>query len=270
MSRAISTVALIGFLVGCVGCVAPRSRLDECYAYNCQLQRKNQEICAQFENVRRQNQELASKNLDLEDRLAQNDQLINNYEQARAAWDRDRDDLRNKAAALMDAQSSLPKAVRYRLEDFARRYPQFVEVDPETGISKFKSDVLFDSGQAVLKPDAKTALHEFASIFQDPSGRSLMIAVVGHTDVRPIARAETKAKYDSNWDLSTDRANAVVKYLQDSGIEPNRMMSAGYSQYQPLVSGQGAAALEKNRRVEIYALSPDTPMVGRTNRANAY
>jgi chemotaxis protein MotB len=223
--------------------MVPSSRLDDCHAYNCQLQRRHQEVCALYANLQHQNQELANKNLDLEDKLAAQDQQLAGFEQRRAEWDRELDDLRSRAAALGD---------------------------PATGISKFKADVLFESGSANLRPEALAALGEFANIFQDSSGRSLMIAVVGHTDVNQIKRPETAKRYETNWDLSTDRSNAVVKYLQHSGIEPNRMVSVGYGPYQPIASGKSPDALARNRRVEIYVLAPDSPMVGRTERTEAY
>jgi chemotaxis protein MotB len=268
MSRAISSFLLVGLSVTTVGCMVPRERLDECYGYNCQLQRRHQEVCAQYANLQRQNQELANKNLDLEDQLASQDK---NVAQRLAEWSRERDELSKQAqVALGEVQSQLPRQTQYRLEDFAKRYPEFVEVDPRTGISKFKSDVLFESGNARLRSEALTALKEFANIFQDASGRSLMIAVVGHTDVTPIKRPETSARYESNWDLSTDRSNAVVKYLQQSGIEPNRMVSVGYGPYQPLANGRSPDSLARNRRVEVYVLAPDAPMVGKTNRTESY
>lgn len=268
--QAMLSVAVLVLVIPTSGCsLVPKSRLDACNAYNCQLQRKNQEVCAQYENVRHQNQELANKNLDLEDQVAAQERLLANYEQRKGEWDREREDMYGKVAGMSD-RNPLPKRVIYNLQDFAQRYPEFVEVDPETGISKFKSDVLFELGQAELRPKSERVLQDFARIFQDPSGKALQIEVVGHTDTTPIKRPETLAKYETNWDLSTDRANAVVKYLERSGIEGSRMGAKGYGPYQPLVSGRTADALAKNRRVEIYVLPPDAPVVGRSGRGGSY
>lgn len=273
MSRRIHAMlccAALGSVISTSGCAfVPKSRLDACHAYNCQLQRKNQEVCAQYENLRLQNQELANKNLDLDDQVAAQERLIAGHEQRQGEWDREREEMYGKFAGLSD-RNPLPKRVIYNLQDFAQRYPEFVEVDPETGISKFKSDVLFDLGQAHLKPESERMLQDFAKIFQDPSGRALQIMVVGHTDTTQIKRPETRAKYETNWDLSTDRANSVVKYLERSGIEGTRMGAVGYGPYQPVVSGRTADALAKNRRVEIYILAPDAPVVGRTGRSGSY
>lgn len=269
--QALLCCAGLGLVISSSGCsMVPRSRLDSAMAYNCQLQRQNRDICAQLENLKLQNQELANKNLDLDDQVASQEKLIANYEQRRGEWGRELDDLRNKAAAFGEGQNQLPSKVRYKLEDFARRYPEFVEVDPETGISKFKSDVLFDSGQAHLRPESERVLQDFAKIFQDPSGRALQIMVVGHTDTQQIKKPETKAKYESNWDLSTDRANAVVKYLERSGIEGARMGTVGYGPHQPADRGSSTGSLARNRRVEIYVLPPDAPVVGRSGRTDSY
>jgi len=262
-----ASVAMVFSSSGCA--MVPKSRLDAAMAYNCQLQRQNRDACAQLENLKVQNQELANKNLDLEDQVAAQEKMLSNYERRRAEWDRDLEDLRGRFAG-MDGQSQLPSKVRYNLQNFAQRYPDFVDVDPETGISKFKSDVLFDSGQAHLRPESERVLRDFAKIFQDPSGRALQIMVVGHTDTQQIRKPETKARYESNWDLSTDRANAVVKYLEGSGIEGTRMGAVGYGPYQPAERGRSADALAKNRRVEIYVMAPDAPVVGRAYRSESY
>jgi chemotaxis protein MotB len=274
MSRrfhAVLCCAALGAILPSSGCAfVPKSRLDACHAYNCQLQRKNQEVCALCENLRLQNQELANKNLDLDDQVAAQERLLAGYEQRQGDWDREREEMYGKVAGLIDNRSPLPKNIRYKLEDFAQRYPEFVDVDPETGISKFKSDVLFDLGQAQLRPESERVLQDFAKIFQDPSGKALQIMVVGHTDTTQIKRPETRAKYETNWDLSTDRANSVVKFLERSGIEGSRMGAVGYGPYQPVVGGRTTDALAKNRRVEIFILAPDAAVVGRSGRGDSY
>jgi chemotaxis protein MotB len=262
--RSLLWCAGLGLVIPSTGCtLVPKSRLDACQAYSCELQRKNQEICAQYENLRLQNQDLANKSLDAEEKLAQQEELLARYEREMAGFRQDRDKMEAAYASLLDQSRSnpLPRDVRSRLEDFARQHPEFVEVDSELGIAKFRSDVLFASGQAELRPESQAVLSEFASIFQQGSGRPLKIMVVGHTDRTRIAKPETSAKHPTNWYLSAHRAIAVEEYLERAGIEPNRMGVVGYGQHQPI----DPKDLAKNRRVEIFVLAPDAPIVGRVD-----
>jgi chemotaxis protein MotB len=250
----------IGLVLSTTGCVVPKSRLAACQAYNCELQRRNQQVCAQYETLRRQNQELANRTLDSDD-------LLSNYQKRMSEFQGERDQMQNSYASLLDQGRSnpLPRDVRKKLEYFASRHPEFVEVDPDLGISKFKSDVLFPSGEAVLYPESEAVLREFASIFQEGSGKPLRIMVVGHTDRHPIKKDQTRSLHETNWHLSSHRAIAVEQYLEKAGIRPDRMGVVGYGPYQALDSGNSAGALAKNRRVEIFVLAPDTPVVGRTD-----
>ncbi len=74
-----------------------------------------------------------------------------------------------------------------------------------------------------------------------------MLRVDGHTDTRPIATAQ----YPSNWELSSARAQSVVRFLIDQGIPPNRLAAAGFGEYQPIDPGTTEDAYRKNRRIEL-------------------
>ena len=74
-----------------------------------------------------------------------------------------------------------------------------------------------------------------------------MLRVDGHTDSRPI----NTAQYPSNWELSSARAQSVVRFLIEQGIPPNRLAAAGFSQYQPIEQGTSEDAMRKNRRIEL-------------------
>ena len=77
----------------------------------------------------------------------------------------------------------MPAELSSRLADLADRYPS-LHYDEESGVSKFDTDVLFDSGEAQLTVPARKMLGEFAEIFQAPEARDLKIMVVGHTNAR--------------------------------------------------------------------------------------
>ncbi len=116
----------------------------------------------------------------------------------------------------------------------------------------FQSEVLFDSGEATLNPAGQDQLATFAGTLRDvarsiPGEIDWVLRVDGHTDVRPIR----SARFPSNWELSTARATEVVKFLIDQGIEPPRLVAAGFGEYQPLDNGNNEAAYRRNRRIEF-------------------
>ena len=73
----------------------------------------------------------------------------------------------------------------------------------------------------------------------------------GHTDKRPI----NTIQYPSNWELSTARANSVLKLLLDLGFPPNRLSAAGYGEFYPLAEGDSNEILQQNRRIELKLTS---------------
>ncbi len=114
------------------------------------------------------------------------------------------------------------------------------------------TDILFDSGSAQLTPAAESQLHNLALTLNEvadeiPSNLDWILRIDGHTDKRPIHTAQ----FPSNWELSTARAVAIVKYLVVQGIPANRLSANGFGQFQPLDPADTAAAYAKNRRIEI-------------------
>jgi chemotaxis protein MotB len=139
-----------------------------------------------------------------------------------------------------------------------------LQYDPQTGISKLDTDVLFDSGDASLKPNADKMLREFADVFQAPEASQLKIMVVGHTDSQGIKGREVRSKYPDNWHLSAGRALSVADRLRKAGIPESRMGVAGFGQHQPLAANDTTESRQRNRRVEIFVVGPETPVVGWT------
>ncbi|MGA9334624.1 MAG: peptidoglycan -binding protein [Rudaea sp.] len=114
------------------------------------------------------------------------------------------------------------------------------------------TDILFDSGSAELTPAAQDRLHKLAQTLNEvtaeiPSNLDWVLRIDGHTDRRPIHTAQ----FPSNWELSTARAVAIVKYLVVQGIPANRLSANGFGQFQPIDSADTPAAYAKNRRIEI-------------------
>lgn len=116
----------------------------------------------------------------------------------------------------------------------------------------FQSEVLFGSGSAELSPDGLGAMDQVAQAILDiaaqiPKEVDWALQVDGHTDSRPI----TSAPFPSNWELSTARASSVVKYMISRGVPANRLVAAGYGEFQPIEQGTSDEALQKNRRIEL-------------------
>ena len=116
----------------------------------------------------------------------------------------------------------------------------------------FQSEIFFDSGSADLAPQGYAELDKLAAALRDletriPKDLNWVLRIDGHTDIRPISTAN----FRSNWELSSSRAISVVKYLISRGVPPNRLVAAGFGEYQPLSSGGADADLRRNRRIEL-------------------
>lgn len=115
-------------------------------------------------------------------------------------------------------------------------------------------EVLFDSGQAALKPEGIEILGKVAGVLKKTEGRS--IEVQGHTDDVPI-RGALAERYPTNWELSAARATGVVRFLQDEGgVDPAALSAAARSEYQPRASNETDEGRRQNRRIEIL-LGPE-------------
>ncbi len=115
-----------------------------------------------------------------------------------------------------------------------------------------QSEVLFATASAEIGGDGKQQLKILADTIKEiareiPSDIDWVIRVDGHTDARPIRRPE----FPSNWELSTARALAVVRYLISQGVPADRLAPIGFAGYHPIKSGYSAADLRRNRRIEF-------------------
>ncbi len=144
---------------------------------------------------------------------------------------------------------------RYR-SDFFGRLREILGNRPDIRVVGdrfvFQSEVFFDSGQAVLSAEGRSELDKLASALLDldrkiPAEIPWVLRVDGHTDVRPIASSQ----FPSNWALSAARAISVVQYLISKGVSPQRLVAAGFGEFQPLDPGNTDEAFRRNRRLEL-------------------
>jgi chemotaxis protein MotB len=113
---------------------------------------------------------------------------------------------------------------------------------------RFKDQVLFDSGKAIIRKDGEPIVQSIGEILKQ---NDRAIRVEGHTDNVPMH----SLLYPSNWELSTARAVNVVKFfIEKVGIDPTRLSAAGYSEYHPIADNDTAENRQKNRRVDVVIL----------------
>jgi len=163
------------------------------------------------------------------------------------------------------ANRALPTSpeTQAQLANLARRYPQ-LKFDSGTSICKWDHEFLFASGDTHLTGEVDKQLRDLVRILQQPDAKHLKVLIVGHTDDAGIKGREIRSKYPNNWALSSARAVSVAEKLKDMGISGARLGTAGYAEFQPLAPNDTAESRAQNRRVEIFLVGPETPIVGWT------
>ena len=116
----------------------------------------------------------------------------------------------------------------------------------------FQSEVLFAPGQADIGPTGQSQLAHLAVALADiaakiPDDINWVLQVDGHTDNLPVRAG----RYTDNWDLSTERALSVVRFLVLQGVPAKRLAATGYGEFQPLTNGDSVADRRLNRRIEL-------------------
>jgi chemotaxis protein MotB len=146
---------------------------------------------------------------------------------------------------------------RYR-SDFFGRLREILGDRPDIRIVGdrfvFQSEVFFQTGSDEIGADGQQELDKLAEAIVElnkeiPDDIPWVLRIDGHTDKQPITN--TSGRFRSNWDLSAARAISVVRYLIDHGIPPERLVAAGFGEYQPIEEGDTQEAYAKNRRIEL-------------------
>jgi chemotaxis protein MotB len=111
--------------------------------------------------------------------------------------------------------------------------------------------LLFESGNADLRPEAAESLHKITEILQTTDHS---VRIEGHTDNIPT----NNPLYPTNWELSVARAVAIVRYLiEKEGVSPERLAAGGYAEFKPKVPNDSRASRAINRRADIVILYPE-------------
>ncbi len=117
----------------------------------------------------------------------------------------------------------------------------------------FQSEVLFPTGSSDINPAGQDEMKKLADAVVElnkeiPDDINWVLRVDGHTDNVPLAG---NGRFRDNWELSSARAVAVVKFLVANGVPANRLVAAGFGEYQPLDAADTPEARARNRRIEL-------------------
>ena len=174
-------------------------------------------------------------------------------------------EIRNKSseAQIADLGKRLNSALAQRVQELSRYRSEFFGrlrqiLSQRSDILVvgdrfvFQSEVLFAKGDAEISPLGQEEMLKLADALRQleaeiPADIAWVLRVDGHTDIDPIK----SPFFQSNWELSSARAIAVVKYLISQGVAPKHLVAAGFGEFQPLDVGTSEDAKSQNRRIEL-------------------
>ena len=133
-------------------------------------------------------------------------------------------------------------------EQIAQKDIKLEEIEGKLKVT-FVDKILFDSGSVMIKSKGQEVLLKLADSFRDNKDQN--IAVEGHTDNVQIGSA-LLYRFPTNWELSTARATAVVRFLQEKGnIAPERLTASGFGYHRAVATNETPEGRKQNRRIEI-------------------
>jgi chemotaxis protein MotB len=224
-------------------------------------QKQLADLQARYKKSQDVNMSLLNTIEDLKFELRQEKTAVTEKEQAIAELDLLRrqieDSLKEQIVEKEQIISELDKT-RIEIESSLKEQIEQKDIKIEEIEGKLKvtfiDKILFASGSVRIKTRGKEAILKLADSFRESADQN--IVVEGHTDDVQIGKA-LQAKFATNWELSTARAAAVVRFLQDeAGIEPERLTASGLSYYQPVASNETEEGRRENRRIEIILVPP--------------
>ncbi|MFL5259840.1 MAG: peptidoglycan -binding protein [Hyphomicrobiales bacterium] len=166
-------------------------------------------------------------------------------------------------AQIVDLGRRLNSALAQRVQELSRYRSEFFGrlraiLSDRPGILVvgdrfvFQSEVLFPKGSADINPAGLVEMDKLADAIKElerdiPGDIAWVLRVDGHTDADPIQ----SSAFQSNWELSSARAIAVVKRLIEKGVDPRHLVAAGFGEFQPIAPGDSEDSKSRNRRIEL-------------------
>ncbi len=195
--------------------------------------------------------DLQKKLADLDQKLAASQRQVDELVARRTQLEREKGQLEQEKGALQAKSAQYEQLATSLKSQIDAGQIELSELRGKMMV-KLKDKILFASGSAAVGKAGRTALDAVADAFKNLKGKNVVVS--GYTDDVPTGR---KGIYDDNWDLSTARAVAVVRYLHAKGVDPGVLGAAGFSQYRPLAPNDTSEGRSQNRRIEIALTAAD-------------
>jgi len=227
MNNALRTAAVLLLAAGLAGCSAGK-KLKVAEAENASLTSEKSMLMGKADSLQKANSALASD--------------VSNLQAQTSALTAERDSLLKSKEQTVTQYDNLVKQLSTEVDKGNLQIKQYKNMLTVNVAEK----IFFDTGSTTIKKSGQDVLKEVgAAIAQYPDK---LVRVVGHTDNVPF---KSKGKY-TNWELSAMRATTVVRFLQDEcKIDPQHLVAAGRSEYQPVAANDSPDGRQKNRRIEI-------------------
>jgi len=244
-------LALAGAIVT-GGCVA-QQKFDEVKAQNRIQQQRITDLEADLGSCRLQ---LAQSGKQMETMHGRNTAELGAKDDEIAALEKDIEAKKaligKMQAQLLRSGAALPMELSVMLQEFAGRH-EMVTFDPDSGMLKFESDLLFELGSDRVAPEAEASVKALCEIMNTKEAQQFDVVIAGHTDDVPIKKAATKAIHPTNWHLSVHRSIAVLNIMTANKMEPTRVSVRGFGEYRPIAENKpNKKGNPENRRVELY------------------
>jgi len=255
---------LVTAVLPAAGCsVFAPSELAVLREQNRSLTEKDRAQTAQIETLRLHSRSVEDQLKRTEEELALASERAGLERRQSANYRREVGQIHEQFLSVVNSRFPVRPETSQRLAALSQKFPG-LKFDAQTGIAKLETDILFDDGSAELKPGAEKALAEVVRFLNAPEAQDLRVLVAGHTDDRAIAKKPAREKHPDNFYLSTDRALAVLAELRRLGLAEARIGAAGFGAHQPIAPNLTPKDRQKNRRVELFVLAPEVPVVGWT------
>jgi len=234
MLKKISVIALSFSLLFFFSCVSKNKYVE--------LENRSNATQAQMEQDKRNLQTQITK------LQSENNSLLNTIEGLKTELRQEKQAVQQKEGEISELEKTRRQIESSLKDQIAQKDIKLEEIEGKLKVT-FVDKILFDSGSVMIKAKGQEVLLKLADSFR--ANKDQNIAVEGHTDDVQIGSALVD-RFPTNWELSTARATAVVRFLQEKGdIEPERLTASGFSFYRPVATNETPEGREQNRRIEI-------------------